>query len=271
MSAVCAFRLADITDVFKGKFRAEHRVPGTNQFYWQRVPDNDVPTPHPAQCGTMADHEEDGHWSYDFRQFVTSHPLMDGQVEADGGKPVFTDRLNFTCIAVDFHHKGVDGKSYDVLFVGTSDGRVIKSIATQGTAGLQHKVIEDLQVFDPDKAVLDIKVLRHKQLKSRHKLIVVSSREIVSLPLHKCTEQCSCRACVAMTDPYCSWLKQQKTCSYSSLGIQSITTGAHGTCDDDDIDNVCAIAQTNGSQDKQTDEHIIFMGTLLSICHMFMI
>lgn len=49
-SAICAFKLSDITKSFEGPFK-EQKTP---QSSWLQVPDSDTPQPHPAMVNTLA-------------------------------------------------------------------------------------------------------------------------------------------------------------------------------------------------------------------------
>ena len=55
-----------------------------------------------------------------------------------------------------------EGKTFDVIFVGTSRGRVIKAINAQSSDSrntVDTVVIEELQVFDSEIAVKSLKVM----------------------------------------------------------------------------------------------------------------
>jgi hypothetical protein len=54
-----------------------------------------------------------------------------------------------------------DGKTFDIIFVGTTRGRVIKAINAQAADSrnaVETVVIEELQVFDHDIIIKDLKV-----------------------------------------------------------------------------------------------------------------
>ena len=55
-----------------------------------------------------------------------------------------------------------EGKTFDIIFVGTTRGRVIKAINAQSAdsrSGVDTIVIEELQVFDPNVIIRDVKVM----------------------------------------------------------------------------------------------------------------
>ena len=86
-------------------------------------------------------------------------------------------------------------------------------------------IIEDIQVFENKAAVSSLKIYNKKGMK---KLIVLSNSNVASIPLHRCKEMKSCRSCIALQDPYCSW--GDDGCVASDRGIESILTGRHEAC-----------------------------------------
>uniref|UniRef100_A0A8W8HYD2 Sema domain-containing protein n=1 Tax=Magallana gigas TaxID=29159 RepID=A0A8W8HYD2_MAGGI len=137
--------------------------------------------------------------------------------------------LNFrgrmTQIAVDWQVHAGDGRYYDVIFVGTDDGRVLKVVNKGQGSKVETVVIEDIKVFPDGYAVTGLKIYRAN---GKEKLIVISKEKVISVPLHQCEHQESCRSCVRLQDPYCSWVDDK--CAASDRGIQSILTGAHSGC-----------------------------------------
>ena len=96
--------------------------------------------------------------------------------------------------------RSVDGRTHDILFVGTTHGRVLKivnSISGKKT-GSEPVLIESLQVFPYHVAVRNILVVHPKS--EPGKLIVLSDHEVHSIPLHRCQAPAaqSCADCVAM-------------------------------------------------------------------------
>lgn len=94
-SAVCAFRLRDISDAFMGSFK-EQRDMSAN---WLPVPDHKVPSPRPGTCNNDTKTLPD-----QFLNFIKTHSLMDEPVAPFFGSPVLirTGLISrFTTIAVD--------------------------------------------------------------------------------------------------------------------------------------------------------------------------
>lgn len=74
----------------------------------------------------------------------------------------------------------------------TDDGRVIKAINKGPTSLIETVVIEDIRVFENHSPITDLKVFRDKS-KGIEKLIVISGENIVSVSLHRCYKQLTCR------------------------------------------------------------------------------
>ncbi|BFZ01983.1 hypothetical protein BsWGS_05022 [Bradybaena similaris] len=225
-SAVCAFRYSDIEETFRSRFKGQE----SHLHNWLPVSWESTPRPHPAMCAAQSDQV-----SHVTMNFVKRHPLMDEAVPPAGGMPmvVFTSfKSKFTQIAVDWQVLAADGNYYDVMFVGTDDGRVIKAI-NKGANTVDSVVIEDIQVLDVGDPVVSLKVLSHRTGKDSL-LVVASRRKVVSIPVHRCQKAMTCSKCVALQDPYCVW-KHTLKCINAQTGMQSISSGTHQHCIDDAI------------------------------------
>jgi semaphorin 6 len=80
------------------------------------------------------------------------------------------------------------GKTYDVLFIGTDNGKVIKAVnaeSADSATKVNPVVIEEIQVFPPNVPIRNLKVVRDKTVMDG-RLVVVSDSEIQSLRLHRC-------------------------------------------------------------------------------------
>ena len=237
-SAVCAFRLRDIADAFNGKFK-EQRDMNAN---WQSVPEHKVPSPRPGTCMNDTKSLPDSALN-----FIKTHTIMDETVSAFFGAPVAvrTGVLSsrFTAIAVDPQIMTTEGKAYDIIFIGTTKGRVLKVINSKSADSkedVNSVVIEELQVFSPNTIVKDLKVmndLRGGGQKSLGRLAVMSDLEIRSLSVQRCDRATSCEECVALQDPYCAWDVRSSRCgsgdwtaNMASSFIQSIVQGVHAFC-----------------------------------------
>ncbi|KAL6443082.1 hypothetical protein ACFW04_002802 [Cataglyphis niger] len=239
-SAVCAFSLQDITDTFAGNFK-EQSAMNSN---WLPVQDTKVPDPRPGQC------TNDSRTLPDLTlNFINTHSLMDESVPSFFGQPIVirtSFHYRFTQIAVDPQVKTPGGKTYDVLFIGTDNGKVIKAVNAESADSHQKVspvVIEEIQAFPQTVPVRGIKVVRASQAGDGledGRLVVIADSQVQALRLHRCYSDriLSCGECVALQDPYCAWDKVEGKCralvgpasTDASRFLQSVATGTHTSC-----------------------------------------
>ncbi|RLU25323.1 hypothetical protein DMN91_001479 [Ooceraea biroi] len=239
-SAVCAFSLQDIADTFAGNFK-EQSAMNSN---WLPVQDTKVPDPRPGQC------TNDSRTLPDLTlNFINTHSLMDESVPSFFGQPIVirtSFHYRFTQIAVDPQVKTPGGKTYDVLFIGTDNGKVIKAVNAESADSHQKVspvVIEEIQAFPPTVPVRGIKVIRASQAGDGledGRLVVIADSQVQALRLHRCYSDriLSCGECVALQDPYCAWDKVEGKCralvgpaaTDASRFLQSVATGMHASC-----------------------------------------
>ncbi|XP_022703345.1 semaphorin-1A-like [Varroa jacobsoni] len=253
-SAVCAFRLDDIDTAFHGSFKGQE----DKNSNWLPVINSKVPEPRPGQCVNNSKSLPDVTLN-----FITNHPLMDQAVPAYLGRPVVVHTgfsYRYTYIAVDPQVEAVSGKMYDVLFIGTDHGHVLKVIniasLTEAASDNSHTaepvIVEDVYVFgrpgDPGPssgsggsssaahsgpvAVTNLVVQRSPY---EQKLIVVSNSEIQGVPLFHCQRAQNCGDCVRLQDPYCAWSLDERKCTHNwrrdrHSSVQSIEHGWDERC-----------------------------------------
>ncbi|KAL3181395.1 hypothetical protein MRX96_036949 [Rhipicephalus microplus] len=189
-SAVCAFRVEDIQRVFEGSFKGQDDINSN----WLPIVNSKVPEPRPGQC------VNDSRTLPDVTlNFITEHPLMDQAVPSHFGRPILVHtgfQYRFTYIAVDPQVETVSGKKYDVLFIGTDTGRVLKAV--------NGAPVTNLLVHRP-----------------QGRLVVVTHSEIQAVPLFSCHRYAAtCADCVALQDPYCAWDSDRSTCVNPSLRVR---------------------------------------------------
>lgn len=200
-SAVCVYSMADIRGVFNGPYA--HKESPDHK--WVQY-DGRIPYPRPGTCPSntydpLIKSTKD--FPDDVISFVKNHPLMYKSVYPLHGKPVFT-RLNvdykLTQIAVD-HVIAEDGQ-YDVMFLGTDVGTVLKVISVaKGIWNMEEVLLEELQIFKKPSPITNIE-LSIKQ----HQLYVTSHDGLVQLSPHRCdTYGKACTDCCLARDPYCAW------------------------------------------------------------------
>ncbi|XP_023697725.1 semaphorin-4B-like [Paramormyrops kingsleyae] len=190
-SAVCSFTMDQVQAAFRGRYREVNRE--TQQWYSYN---HAVPEPRPGACITNAVRALNISSSLQMPDkvlnFVKDHFLMDSAVRS---APLLLKRsVTYTQIAV--HRVRALRGTYDVLFVGTDDGKLHKAISTNG----KMHIIEELELFSEPQPIT------HIELDSVKGLLYVSSYSgILELPVANCSNYQSCGDCVLSRDPYCAW------------------------------------------------------------------
>ncbi|XP_029944283.1 semaphorin-4B [Salarias fasciatus] len=190
-SAVCAFTMAQVERAFSGRYREVNRE--TQQWYTYNHP---VPEPRPGACVTnharQMGIQSSLHMPDKVLNFVKDHFLMDSVIRS---APLLLKRsVRYTQIAV---HKiqGME-RAYDVLFIGTDDGKLHKAI----NANDKMHIIEEMILFPEPQPV------QHIELDPQRGLLFVSSYSgLVEVPVANCSNYLSCGECVLSRDPYCAW------------------------------------------------------------------
>uniref|UniRef100_A0A8C8H966 Sema domain, immunoglobulin domain (Ig), short basic domain, secreted, (semaphorin) 3B n=1 Tax=Oncorhynchus tshawytscha TaxID=74940 RepID=A0A8C8H966_ONCTS len=193
-SAVCIYTMNDIRRAFLGPFAHKE---GPN---YQWVPfQGKVPYPRPGMCPskTFGSFESTKGFPDDVIQFARHHPLMFNPVYPLNRRPVFL-RTNvdysFTQIAVD--RVGAADGQYDVMFIGTDKGTVLKviSVPKESWKNMEDLLLEELEVFKVRGPI------HHQQL------YVGSDTGLAQVPLHRCSVYGkACAECCLARDPYCAW------------------------------------------------------------------
>ncbi|KAJ0002042.1 hypothetical protein NQD34_001838 [Periophthalmus magnuspinnatus] len=190
-SAVCAFTMAQVERAFSGRYREVNRE--TQQWYTYNHP---VPEPRPGACVTnharQMGIQSSLHMPDKVLNFVKDHFLMDSVIRSS---PLLLKRnVRYTQIAV---HKiqGIE-RAYDVLFIGTDDGKLHKAI----NANDKMHIIEEMVLFPEPQPV------QHIELDPQRGLLFVSSHSgLVEVAVANCSNYVSCGECVLSRDPYCAW------------------------------------------------------------------
>lgn len=215
-SAVCAFTLDSINEVFNGKFKEQE----TSSSAWLPVLSSKVPEPRPGWCVNDTQTLPDS-----VLNFIRGHSLMDSAVNHAGGRPVY-HRANVIFTALAVHLEEVEGVEYTVYYAGTRDGRVFKLV--QGNSGSQQPYSHLVDVFRASTP----EPIRAMEISSKHKALYVSSDSgVIQFELIMCrTRHKSCMQCVR--DPYCGWDSEQQECRpYSTGFIQDVAGTMPGVCE----------------------------------------
>uniref|UniRef100_A0A8C5FZB6 Sema domain, immunoglobulin domain (Ig), short basic domain, secreted, (semaphorin) 3bl n=1 Tax=Gouania willdenowi TaxID=441366 RepID=A0A8C5FZB6_GOUWI len=181
--AVCVYRMADIREAFNGPF-AHKEGP---DYQWGAY-EGRVPYPRPGVPGREFGSTKD--FPDSVLQFARSHPLM--------WRPVFPALRRPVLVQANIPHKlqqivvdrveAEDGH-YDVMFIGTNVGTVLKVITIQNGNSLETEevTLEELHVF-------------------KQAIYVGSPAGVAQVKLHRCeTYGKACAECCLARDPYCAW------------------------------------------------------------------
>uniref|UniRef100_A0A3Q3RBQ5 Sema domain-containing protein n=1 Tax=Monopterus albus TaxID=43700 RepID=A0A3Q3RBQ5_MONAL len=239
LSAVCAYRVSDISRVFaEGKYKSPVTVE-TSFVKWV-MHSGDIPVPRPGACINNQARKLGITQTLDLPdrtlQFIKDKPLMDQAIQPIGEKPLLVRRgATFTGIVVN-QVQAADGEKHHVMFIGTAEGTVLKAVNYDG----EMFIIEEIQVFQPPKP---IKILKTSNVKGQ--LYAGSDYGAAQIPLATCERSLSCADCVLARDPYCGWDKVVGKCItvLSKLNdfifcfrelIQSVKGGDASLCPDAD-------------------------------------
>ncbi|MGH0183519.1 UNVERIFIED_CONTAM: hypothetical protein FKN15_012455 [Acipenser sinensis] len=137
-------------------------------------------------------------------QFARSHPLMSQPVYPALRQPVLVKtnvEYRLRHIVVD-RVEAEDGQ-YDVMFIGTDAGSVLKGIVLRSGNSLhtEEVTLEELQVFKVPTPITSMKISVKRQM-----LYVGSQVGVAQVRLHRCeTYGKACAECCLARDPYCAW------------------------------------------------------------------
>ncbi|XP_033825526.1 sema domain, immunoglobulin domain (Ig), short basic domain, secreted, (semaphorin) 3H [Periophthalmus magnuspinnatus] len=199
-SAVCVYRMEDVVRVFKGNFLHKEGP----QYKWAEYTGH-IPYPRPGTCpsSTYGSYSSTREYPDDVIFFSRTHPLLQENIMPIGERPLLFRvgvHYKFSKLVVD-RVEAVDG-TYDVLFIGTDSGLVLKSIHLPKEHGQGQEVtLEQMQVFQHKSPVTAMTLSKKKQW------LYVGSREGVSqLSLYHCEMYGqACAECCLARDPYCTW------------------------------------------------------------------
>ncbi|XP_017941568.1 semaphorin-6A isoform X2 [Manacus vitellinus] len=224
-SAVCAYDMIDIANVFTGRFK-EQKSPDST---WTPVPDERVPKPRPGCCAGSASLEKyvtSNEFPDDTLNFIKTHPLMDEAVPSIVNRPWFLRtmvRYRLTKIAVD--SAAGPYQNYTVVFLGSEKGIILKFLARTGNTGFLNDslFLEEINVYNPEKCsydgMEDKRIVGMQLDKPSSALYIAFSTCVIKVPLGRCERHGRCKkACIASRDPYCGWVKESGVCTQLVLG-----------------------------------------------------
>jgi semaphorin 6 len=245
-SAICVYSMNTILEAFEGKFKNQRDVNSV----WRALDDSEVPQNRPGQCV-----DDSRTLPSSTINFVLKNPLMYGAVNPIHDSPLLVhtgSNYKFTSVAVDPQVETLNQKSYDVVFIGTDDGHVLKLI----NAGSADSLSENKPIVVSEQQVLPIgtRIKELKISKATQTLIVVSDNYVRTIPLHNCKSMISCSQCVGTRDPYCVWDNENHKCIFHDKTVMSKNTGMYIESIDGNNDDVCgdgAISTMNVNHHKK--------------------
>ncbi|XP_055016616.1 semaphorin-3D isoform X2 [Boleophthalmus pectinirostris] len=206
-SAVCFYSMASIRAAFNGPF-AHKEGP---DYRWVEYKGR-IPYPRPGTCPSEtydALYKSTKDFPDEVVSFMRQHQLMWEPVMPLGGRPILT-RVNAPNLLKKIVVDRVDAEDgpYDVLHLGTDDGKVVKAVSVvKDNWETEEIILEELTIFESPTPILNMELSTKRQ-----QLYVSSERGVVQLSLQRCELYGDdCAECCLARDPYCSWDGQ--TCS----------------------------------------------------------
>ncbi|NXR77649.1 SEM3D protein, partial [Pycnonotus jocosus] len=206
-SAVCIYSMAAVRAAFSGPFAHKEGF----DYRWVEYKGR-VPYPRPGTCPSetydpLLQSTKD--FPDELISFMRSHQLMWEPVYPQGGQPVLV-RVNvpYRLRRLLVHRMDTHGREYDVLFLGTDDGKVLKVALAGGVShGPEVISLEEISVTKVPSPILDMKLSPKRQ-----ELFVSSTHGLLRLSLYRCELYGkTCTECCLARDPYCTW--DSKTCA----------------------------------------------------------
>jgi len=178
----------------------------------------------------------------------------------------------FTKIVVDPQVRLNDGRTIDVLFLGTSLYiiKLINIFAYENVSLVKPIVIEEIQVFTQPTTITKLYLTKVKD--GNKKLIILTHDEIKAIDLYRCSRATSCKSCVDLKDPYCGWYVSRGVCAPLSTLTTTTTidtnattreiifqniSGYHLECFDNNDNNVTL--KSDDDDNISTDDKIDFL------------
>ncbi|NXS73986.1 SEM3D protein, partial [Pandion haliaetus] len=206
-SAVCVYSMAAVRAAFSGPFAHKEGF----DYRWVEYKGR-VPYPRPGTCPSET-YDPLLQSTKDFPDevisFMRTHQLMWEPVYPQGRQPVLV-RVNvpYRLRRLLVHRLEMESRHYDVLFLGTDEGKVLK-VGLAGGVSHSTEVIslEEISVTKVPSPILDMKVSPKRQ-----ELFVSSTHGLLQLSLYRCELYGkTCTDCCLARDPYCTW--DSKTCA----------------------------------------------------------
>ncbi|NXO49701.1 SEM3D protein, partial [Aramus guarauna] len=206
-SAVCVYSMAAVRAAFSGPFAHKEGF----DYRWVEYKGR-VPYPRPGTCPSET-YDPLLQSTKDFPDevisFMRTHQLMWEPVYPQGRQPVLV-RVNvpYRLRRLLVHRLELESRHYDVLFLGTDEGKVLKVGLAGGVShGTEVISLEEIGVTKVPSPILDMKLSPKRQ-----ELFVSSTHGLLQLSLYRCELYGkTCTDCCLARDPYCTW--DSRTCA----------------------------------------------------------
>ncbi|NWY05449.1 SEM3D protein, partial [Nothoprocta ornata] len=200
-SAVCIYSMGAVRAAFSGPFAHKEGF----DYRWVEYKGR-IPYPRPGTCPSetydpLLQSTKD--FPDELMSFMRTHQLMWEPVYPQRRRPVLV-RVNvpYRLLRLLVHRVEMESRHYDVLFLGTDDGRVLKVGLASGTSqGMEELSLEEISVTKVPSPILDMQLSPKRQ-----ELFVSSTQGLLQLSLYRCELYGkACTDCCLARDPYCTW------------------------------------------------------------------
>ncbi|KAM9532590.1 semaphorin-4B isoform 2-T2 [Guaruba guarouba] len=228
-SAVCAFPMRSVQRAFGGLYKEVNRE--TQQWYTDTGP---VPEPRPGTCITSHTRHLKINSSLQMPDrvlnFIKDHFLMDSAVRSQ--PLLLQSRLRYQQISV-HRTQGLHG-TYDVLFLGTDDGRLHKAVRVNHGV----HIIEEIRLFPAGQPVLQLLLDQDQGL-----VYAATYTAVAQVPFANCSLYRSCGECVLARDPFCAW--SRGACRRASMHPPAHPHLWAQDIEDADTERLCPLPNTS--------------------------
>uniref|UniRef100_A0A673ASJ3 Sema domain-containing protein n=1 Tax=Sphaeramia orbicularis TaxID=375764 RepID=A0A673ASJ3_9TELE len=211
-SAVCAFRLQDIRNVFNGNYMTFDM----NTDLWSPLMNKH------SYLGTCGQDKSTEALLEVKKSFLTSN-----SVQPLGDRPLIVSLEQRYSRVTAMRTTAADGKDYTILFLLTESGFLHKVVLLdQGP-----RVIEEIQVFTKPQLIKNMVLSTSKGV-----VFVGTSEGVTSVPVAQCSIYRTCSQCVLARDPLCGWSRTRSVCTRMNTSENLVQ----------DLENVNTAAQCDG-------------------------